>query len=244
MLVLALDTTSRSGSIALARGGDLLGCQVGLPDRTHAERLPGDLLGHLARHHLTLIDVDLFAVAAGPGSFTGLRIGIATIQGLAFACRRSVVAVSALDALAELGTRTGEDILVAAWIDARRHEVFSALYGPSGEAAGSAGGVRLIDAAAVARAGETLDRWKPLIGGRRVRFIGDGAAEYRELLSSVTYADLDVVTQPIALAPAVAAIAHAAAERGGAVAPHAVRPFYVRRPDAEIARDGRALGDR
>jgi tRNA threonylcarbamoyl adenosine modification protein YeaZ len=100
MIVLALDTTTRAGSLALVRDRRLLEVFVGDGSRTHAARLPGDLLDCLTRHGLSLQDVDLFAVAAGPGSFTGLRIGIATIQGLAFASGRNLVGVSALEALA------------------------------------------------------------------------------------------------------------------------------------------------
>lgn len=240
MLVLALDTTSRTGSVALARDGELLGCHSGLADRTHAERLPADLLAHLERQQLALGDVDLFGVAAGPGSFTGLRIGIATIQGLAFACHRPVVAVSALDALASLGSspeEEEEDALVAAWIDARRHEVFSALYASSRASPDPGKRMNVLDAPSVGAPERTLERWNPIIAGRRVRFIGDGASAYRELLAGTGRPDFDIVDPSPPLAPAIAMIARVMAQSGGAVAPHAVQPIYVRRPDAELARD-------
>ena len=99
MLVLALDTTTRQGSVALARDAVLLGCEVGDDRLTHGERLPGDLIRLLERNNTRLSDIDLFAVAAGPGSFTGLRIGIATMQGLAVTNGRGLVGISALDAL-------------------------------------------------------------------------------------------------------------------------------------------------
>jgi tRNA threonylcarbamoyladenosine biosynthesis protein TsaB len=100
MLVLALDTTTRRGSAALLRDGALLDCEAGDAARTYGERLPADLIRLLERHALSVRDIDLFAVAAGPGSFTGLRIGIATMQGLALAGNRLMVGVSTLDALA------------------------------------------------------------------------------------------------------------------------------------------------
>src|SRR5438093_568454 len=100
MRVLALDTTTRAGSVALVEDDQILGVSDGDATRTHAERLPGEILAMADRHHVAMSEVDVFAVASGPGSFTGLRIGIATIQGLALATRRPVVAVSALDALA------------------------------------------------------------------------------------------------------------------------------------------------
>jgi tRNA threonylcarbamoyladenosine biosynthesis protein TsaB len=124
MVVLALDTTTRQGSAAVTRDGALVGTLRGDASVTHGERLPGDLVRLLEAHDLCVADVDLFAVAAGPGSFTGLRIGIATQQGLALAHNRPLVGVSALDAInhvvrAERGADESE-LEVVAWIDAQR----------------------------------------------------------------------------------------------------------------------------
>ena len=99
MVVLALDTTTRRGSVALARDGAVVDARAGDSAVTHGQRLPGDLMRLLDGHNLRVGDIDLFAVAAGPGSFTGLRIGIATMQGLALANGKDVVGISALDAL-------------------------------------------------------------------------------------------------------------------------------------------------
>src|ERR1019366_10604976 len=129
MRVLALDTTTPAGSVALVDEDRVVDERGGDPSRTHAQRLPGDLLRVLERRGLAMSDVDLFAVASGPGSFTGLRIGIATMQGLAVVQQRRVAGISALDALAHLAARdAAPDAIVAVWMDARRHEVFSALY--------------------------------------------------------------------------------------------------------------------
>src|SRR5829696_3473321 len=98
MLVLALDTTTRQGSVALSRDARILGVDAGDAATAHGARLPGDLAHLLAAHNLRVGDVDLFAVAAGPGSFTGLRIGIATMQGLALGNGKPLAGVSALDA--------------------------------------------------------------------------------------------------------------------------------------------------
>src|SRR5579859_7501705 len=108
MRVLALDTTTRAGSVALivddeSRGVTRIVERAGDATRTHAQRLPGDLAALLADYQLSWTDIDLFAVASGPGSFTGLRIGIATMQGLALVGKRPIVGVSALDALGHLG---------------------------------------------------------------------------------------------------------------------------------------------
>src|SRR6478752_5863795 len=129
MRVLALDTTTPAGSVALVEDDRVVDERAGDPSRTHAQRLPAELLSTLDRRGFTLADVDLYAVACGPGSFTGLRIGIATIQGLALVRRRRVAGVSALDALAHLAAAVARPgTLIAAWMDAHRREVFTALY--------------------------------------------------------------------------------------------------------------------
>ena len=129
MRVAALDTTTRAGSIAIVENDRVVAERRGDPALSTAERLPRELLELLAAHGWTTASVDLFAVAAGPGSFTGLRVGIATIQGLAFVHRRPVAAVSALDAIAQLAAAPlAEGSLVGVWMDAQRRDVYSALY--------------------------------------------------------------------------------------------------------------------
>lgn len=243
MLVLSLDTTTRTGSVALWRDGHTLDERAGDPARTHGQRLPGELLEALASQRLKLSDVDLYAVAAGPGSFTGLRVGIATMQGLAFASRRPLVSVSTLEALALGGMRAcrpSPGLLVAAWMDAGRQEVFSALYEVATEAAGTTRDERhlaILDGPAVDRPDRTLDRWRSLVGTRPIGFIGEGAARYRDVIDDGFGRQVMMAAEAPALAGLMAEIAARRAEAGEAVAPHAIRPVYVRRPDAEIARD-------
>ncbi|HEY3381376.1 MAG TPA: tRNA (adenosine(37)-N6)-threonylcarbamoyltransferase complex dimerization subunit type 1 TsaB [Vicinamibacterales bacterium] len=244
MLVLALDTTTRAGSLALMRDAEMIEVFVGSADRTHATRLPGDLLECLARHGLALRDVDLYGVAAGPGSFTGLRIGIAAIQGLAYANGRLVVPVSALDALACAALEDGQDgraarpDLVAAVMDAQRGEVFASLYRP---AAGYDRRTPLepLRGPVVAAPEAVFAGWAEDLAGRRVRFAGDGAIRYRDILEHAS-AGQEVVGATPPLAPAIARIAQRQALADRAVRPHAIKPVYIRRPDAELARDRRA----
>ncbi|HET6584360.1 MAG TPA: tRNA (adenosine(37)-N6)-threonylcarbamoyltransferase complex dimerization subunit type 1 TsaB, partial [Nannocystaceae bacterium] len=103
MITLALDTTT-AGSVAVLDESTMLVERAGRPEMPHAMRLPGDLLDALAAAGRSIDDVSLLAVAAGPGAFTGLRIGIATMQGLAFARGLPLVGISALDALAATAT--------------------------------------------------------------------------------------------------------------------------------------------
>jgi len=235
MLILALDTTTRAGSLSLESDGTLLETFVGDGGRTHATRLPGDVLDCLARHGRALADIDLYAVAAGPGSFTGLRIGIATIQGLAFAHRKPVVGVSALDALAEAGSDGLEACpTVAAWMDAQRSEVYACLY------RGESGSLAPLIPAIVRRPDVVLVEWEERISGRQVTFVGDGALAYADLIEGAAGVRGRVVSPVPPLAPAIARLGRREAEAGRAVHPHAVRPVYVRRPDAELARDRRA----
>src|SRR5687768_15455561 len=133
MLVLALDTTTKGGSCAVTRDGVVLAEREGDAQRPHDTRLPRDLMALLDDSRIALEEIEIYSVATGPGSFTGLRIGIATMQGLAFAAGKPLIGVSAFDALAQVVARgltssaTGGS-RIATWIDAWRGEVYAALY--------------------------------------------------------------------------------------------------------------------
>jgi tRNA threonylcarbamoyladenosine biosynthesis protein TsaB len=235
MIVVALDSSSAAGSAAVLRDGHIVAERRGDATRTHGERLPRELMAVLEDAGAELRDVTTFAVCTGPGSFTGLRVGIATMQGLAFAQRKLVVPVSAFEALARTrepqNPGTPEPSFIATWIDAHRGEVFACLYD-------AAGRVVLRDPTSLSPAA-TLDDWLSdgIAGDAVIRFEGDGAIRYagviRERLAHASIAD----AVPL-LAGTIGAIADA--ERDRAVAPHAVVALYVRRPDAELARDRKA----
>ena len=237
MTILALDTTTHAGSVAVRRDGLPVGEHAGPVGVPHARRLPREILDFLGTCGLTLGDVSLYAVASGPGAFTGLRIGIATVQGLAFAHGRPVVGISALEALAHAvraeATARGTP-LVAAWMDAARREVFTALFDVD-----HVGTLTCVDDPAVASAEATLARWSEIRGERGVLFAGDGAVRYQGAIAGALGARGHVIPHVPVLAAVIAELAEAAAARGLAGPPHAVRPLYVRRPDAELAR-GRA----
>jgi len=238
MRVLALDTTTRAGSVAVVEDERIVAERRGDDSRTHAERLPAEITALLESRGLALADVDRFAVAIGPGSFTGLRIGIATIQGLAFVTERSIVGVSALEALAQIasGPPLGADDIVAAWIDAHRREVFSALYRVMTFPLFDAGRLREIEAPAVGDPAATLTQWANR-GHRPSVFVGDGATIYKDVIDRIASPQARIVEAPL-LAGAIGRMAVARAVRGEA-APEGIRPLYVRRPDAEIAREAK-----
>jgi tRNA threonylcarbamoyladenosine biosynthesis protein TsaB len=227
VLVLALDTTTRAGSVAVLRDGAVVGTLAGDPATTHGARLPPDLMQALEAAGASLPEIDLLAVAAGPGSFTGLRVGIASMQGLAMAIGRRIVAVSALDALAlSAGAVERDGRPIAAWMDAQRGEVFAALYDPSGR--------RLLVDATADTPVQTIERWRALDGPTAPpRFVGDGAVRYASEIRQAFGEGVEI-GEPPPLAPIVGRLAFEHPER--AVAPHAVVPIYIRRPDAEIAR--------
>lgn len=247
VVTLALDTTTRDGSLALVRDGRLICKRVGDAGKTWTERLPADLIGLLDGEGLRVADIDLYGVAAGPGSFTGLRIGIASIQGLALVHAKPVVAVSALDALAEVASglrgalnrnaATGAaraETLIAVWMDGRRGQVFSALY-----LSPSAGKVEPVEAPRAEAPDQSLTRWTERQASRRPWvFIGDGCHMYRDVIDAAGW-DAAIVDPTPPLASQIAAMAEREAAAGRAGAPGAIRPLYVRRSDAELARDRR-----
>lgn len=229
MIVLALDSTTRAGSVAVLNDTRVVDARAGDPSRSHAERLPAELTRVLAANGLDVANVGLFAVASGPGSFTGLRIGIATLQGLALARSRPLIGVSALEALAESAAeRVGEGDYLGAWMDGHRRDVFTALY-----RRGSTGLVE-VEGPSVGDPAATLRRWRSLATSPLL-FVGGGAAMYARAIED---AQPGAVVEPAPLlAPVVARRALARFLRGDAPHPAALQPLYVRRPDAEVARD-------
>jgi tRNA threonylcarbamoyladenosine biosynthesis protein TsaB len=240
MRVLSLDTTTRDGSVAIVEDDCVVDERRGDASRTHAERLPAEIVALLDARGLTLGDVDLFAVASGPGSFTGLRIGLAAMQGLALVRGRGLVGVPALEALAELGSvDQAPGARIAAWMDAHRGDVFVAIYEVT--AAPIFGGDRLvaIDGPTVG-APEAMLRAHGRAGPDVV--IGDGATKYRDAIERQA-GGARILPAP-ALAGAIGRLAAVRAARGASSSPAAIQPLYVRRPDAELARDGAARIER
>ena len=232
--MLALDTTTSSGSCALARDGRVVCEQVNDAPNAHAEHLPGDLMALLERASMRLADIDVFAVATGPGSFTGLRIGIATMQGLAFGEEKPLIGVSGFDALMRIAAddlpgrspqaKAGR---VATWVDAWRGDVFAALYEDGRE----------VDTPVVSRPEVLLEALR----GRSTLFIGDGARSHADMIRQMLGEAARIAEPPAPPLAGTMAILAGEMSISSEHAPHAIRPLYIRRTDAELARDARAV---
>jgi tRNA threonylcarbamoyladenosine biosynthesis protein TsaB len=232
MRVLALDTTTRAGSVAILDGERLLtvaASDAGDAARSHAERMPGDVLRALSEASLRSDQIDLWAVASGPGSFTGLRIGIATVQGFAIAHGVRVVPVSALLALAESVRSTAtEGARIGVWMDAHRGDVFSALYVVTAAEPARTGALTEIEAASVEPPAAVWSRWLRSVQVPTV-MAGEGARMHAGV------SGINAPAPPL-LAPLIARLALVRAVAGETVSPAGIQPLYVRRTDAEIAR--------
>ena len=233
MLTLALDTTTRTSSGAVVVDGHVGGEWTADAARSLAALLPRGLIDALAAGGWTLKDVDLLAVAVGPGSVTGLRVGIATMQGLAVALGRPLLGVSSLEALARCAVEEHGDptSTISVWVDAWRGEAYTGLYRHGQE-------VRPVTVGAPADALAALAE----IDGP-VLLVGDGAALHRSLIEErLGRRAIFAATMQPKLAPTIARIASARAAAGERSLPDAIIPLYVRRPDVERARDARRVG--
>jgi len=218
--LLALDTTSEFGSIALAEAERVIEEVPLHSPEGFAHILFDEIHGLLGRHGLTLDNIGSFAAASGPGSFTGVRIGLTAVKGLAEAVDRKVVAVSNLEALAWFGARP----LRAAVIDARRGEVYGAVFDAS---------LRPVHDEVVT----PFESWLASLPDGELEIITNGF----ELPGDVPF---PIITAPRALAGAIARIAADRFAAGLAQDPAEIDANYVRRSDAELLWKEPALSDR
>ena len=126
MLTLAFESSAKAASVALLRDGSLVSQYSQCSGLTHSRTLLPMAEDLLKNAELTLADIDLFAVAQGPGSFTGIRIGVSTVKGLSWACDKPCVGVSTLEGMAWHGLAAGG--LICPVMDARRQQVYNALF--------------------------------------------------------------------------------------------------------------------
>jgi tRNA threonylcarbamoyladenosine biosynthesis protein TsaB len=227
--VLAVESSTLTGAVALMDGERVVGESRLNIAVTHGERLLAAVDGLLRAAGWTLADVEGLAVAIGPGSFTGLRIGVSTLKALAFATGRPLVGVPTLDGLAWSVPFAAHPVCPV--LDARKGEVYTALYRTAGGRLERLGPDRAIDPARLA---EELagDRAEPVI------FVGDGVASHGEVFRRVLGPAACLAPPGLRLpsAVSVADLARGPLGRGEVADPAALVPIYVRPSEAELGR--------
>ena len=237
VITLALDSSTPGGSVALVSRGQVLGCVPGDATEAHSERLPNDVLTLLATHKIALREVNLFAVCVGPGSFTGLRVGLATIKGMALASRRRIVPISTLEALAHAGLNSTHPQsvpeLIVPWMNAQRGEVFASVY-----AVDEQRGIVELEQPRVGTPEAILDGWSHRLTQTPVIFVGDGLENRDSIINAHVKANVLFGQNLPPLAPIIGILAENLGVQK-AIPPHSVIPFYLRRPYAELAPERR-----
>jgi tRNA threonylcarbamoyladenosine biosynthesis protein TsaB len=223
MKILAVDTATKSCSVAIIEAGSLCAELTTLRDQTHSKHLMELIHNGLGMSGIGAAELDGLAVVIGPGSFTGLRIGVSTVKGLAHALDKPVVGISSLDALAwQCADRS---YLICALLDARKGEVYSATYRYSDDTLTPKSPEK---ASAPEAALEEIK--EPCV------FIGSGALLYRRNISALLgdLAHFVPENQNIIRASSVAFLSMERFKTHDTVAVADLAPRYIRKSDAEL----------
>jgi len=239
MNILAIESSARSASCAVLRDGELLCRADQATGLTHSRTLMPMVASMLENAELKPEDMDVFAVAAGPGSFTGLRIGVAAVKGLGWALEKPCAAVSTLEAMA--APLAHLDAVVICAMDARRNQIYNALF-----AARDGRLTRLTPDRAIGleELAEELQQ-----DARRKIIVGDGGKLCADALTAAGVAcRLAPPYLVMQSAVTVALEAEEAAGRGGLVSAQELLPVYLRPPQAERLKkeretNGKGAGD-
>jgi len=238
-LILAIDTATRAGSVALARGADLLSLQTGDRETSHSVDLIVTVAAALKSIGAKLDDVDLFAAASGPGSFTGLRIGLASIKSFAVSVSRRCVGVPTLAAIAHAAGKSAQTV---ALLPAGRGEVFAQLFSVD------ARGVTALDGPAHLNPAVVLEKYRSI---ETLIWAGEGAHSHSRAIGeqaetagwlwneSGSQSESNAMGWLLAsrsdeLAGSIAALAYDEYRAGRTTSPEDLRAIYVRPSDAEI----------
>ncbi len=225
MLTLAVDTTSPSGSAAILSGSKVL-AEAGIETKLdHSARLLASIHFLLETCGLDITQVEGYSLAVGPGSFTGIRVGMSTVKALAFASMRPVAAVSSLQALA-LKLVQPQVRLLCPISDAKKGEVYAALFeSPDG-------GDRMKEL--VPPGAYKPDEFLGQLPGHRVMaFIGTGAELYREKILTYVKDKARFSSRSLFIAAEVGLLGQDLLARGQGQSGADLRPLYLRRSQAE-----------
>ena len=221
--ILSVETATLSGSVALSRGAEILAALAGDSGVSHSNTLLYDIDKVLAEAQVELSEIDLFAVATGPGSFTGLRIGIATVKGLAATLDRPTAGVPTLQAVA---LAAGPSPRSVALLPAGRGEVFAQLFSVTKD-----GLVTELDKATHISPAKLVEKYGSL---ESVLWCGEGAIANRALLEDRTGQEVIVAPAVANLATHVASLALMRFREDQLEHPNALQAIYVRPSDAEL----------
>jgi tRNA threonylcarbamoyladenosine biosynthesis protein TsaB len=225
-LILAVDTSGKSTSIAVAKGSEVIASAVIPPDEKRSETLWSDVRSLLTEAGLKIEDIDVFAVCIGPGGFTGLRVGMAALKGLSMASRKPLIGVTSLQASA-YGIEKPKHVCVM--INAYKSEVYSQLF-----TIGSDGVPNAENEPSISNLEDALRR---VASHTELVFVGDGAAaNWEKIDAENAQADkqwvLDFVDRR--LAESIAQLAYIRYERDETETPESLKACYVRPSEAEI----------
>jgi tRNA threonylcarbamoyladenosine biosynthesis protein TsaB len=239
MLILAVDTSTRMGSLSVLRGRTVLGQMANCSDELYSTRLFSDLDTLLGQARVSLPQFELFAVAAGPGSFTGLRVGLAAVKAWAEIFGKPIAAVSGLEAIAAqapglLGMPPST--VLAPVLDARRGQVFGGLYRRRDD---GTDGLESLSDEVVMGADEFLQfTAERSIAGTAV-FVSPTPEVIRPFLERSALGAARVEEVSGVLAPVIGLLGYGRALRGELVDALRLDANYVRRTDAELNLRGR-----
>jgi tRNA threonylcarbamoyladenosine biosynthesis protein TsaB len=227
MKILAIETSTMLGGVAIADDSAGLIAEVRLNVKsTHSERLMTEIDHVLKQSFLKMSDIDVFAIAIGPGSFTGLRIGLSTAKGLSYATGKPIVSVPTLEAFAWnfLYCRYP----VCTLLDARKKEVYAAVFRWE-----DAGFVRLINEVSI-----SVDSLlgKSGFSDEKILFAGEGAILYKNEITEFM-GDRALFASPEKMSPSpanVASLGLKKASQGDFSEPVSLVPFYIRSSEAEL----------
>lgn len=221
MIILSLDSTSVTASVAISENGVVLAENFINNGLTHSQTLMPMVEKTLTESEKSIKDVDLFAITNGPGSFTGVRIGIASVKGMADALNKKCMAVSTLEAIAE--PLKDEDSIACAVMDARCNQVYTAIF---------ENGNRLCEDKAILidDLGEELKQYD-----KKIVFIGDGAELcYNKLCESLKNVEIANENILYVHASSICRLAETKVKNNEEFIDSAkLVPFYLRVPQAE-----------
>ncbi len=224
-LLLAIDTSAKPVSCALAQDGRIIGSFYAHTGLTHSQTLMPMMEQMLAIAGVEVAQLDAVAVAAGPGSFTGVRIGVSAVKGMCFTHNIPCLSVSTLEAMAEQVAAPGA--IVCSVMDARCQQVYTAQF--ARDAAGQTVRLTPDEAIPLALLGERLaQQSQPIL------LVGDGSELCYEALHT-TLPQLHLATAAVRFqhAAGVAAVALRQYERGQTLSAEELLPLYLRLPQAE-----------